>query len=93
MVVHSEMVKKIGIAAAVFGIALIIIAAILLVPTQDATVVLPEYGPILFAIFLGYAIAVGVYFVMIGVFVWLIGAGIEWRAQKMEEKKSEQVGL
>lgn len=85
MVVHSEMAKKIGIAAAIFGIALIIISAVLLVPTQDATVVIPVWGEILFAVFLGYSITVGVYFTMMGVFIWLIGAGIEWRALKQTE--------
>lgn len=93
MVVHSEMAKKIGIAAALFGIALVVVAGLLLIPTQDATIVIPPaYSPILFALFLGYAVTVGVYFVVIGVFVWIIGAGIEWQAQKKEEDKEEKVG-
>ena len=85
MVVHSEMAKKIGTAAAVFGVALIVIAGILLVPTQHSTLSIPLYGTILFAVFLGYAISVGVYFIVAGVLVWIVGAAIEWKAQKNED--------
>ena len=89
MVVHSAMVKKVGIVAAVIGIILILLSSIMFIPTQDVSFVIPFIGTILFGILLGYAINVGVYFVMIGILVWIIGAAIEYKASKTGEDGAE----
>lgn len=82
MVVHSAMVKKVGTVAAIIGVLMILLASIMFIPTQEVSFVIPFIGEILFGILLGYAINVGVYFVMIGILVWIIGAAIEYKASK-----------
>ena len=82
MVLHSTMVKKLGILAGIIGIALILFASILFIPTQDVSIIIPFIGAILFGVILGYVVNVGVYFIMIGVAIWIVGAAIEYRANK-----------
>jgi membrane-bound ClpP family serine protease len=83
MVVHSEMVKKIGMFAAIVGVILILLASVLFLPTQGVSVTIPLVGAILMGVILGHIINTGVYFVMFGVVVWIIGAAIEYRANKI----------
>ena len=93
MVVHSEMAKKIGMYVAIFGIIVIVVAGSLIIPTQDISVgSIPFMDSITPAIALSYAVTIGVYFVMTGIFVWLIGAGIEWRALKRAELEAKENG-
>ena len=77
MVVHSKVVKKVGGIAAVIGLLLMAVASLLFVPMQNTVIF-----EILAGVILGHVITIGIYFVMIGVFVWILGAAIEYRATK-----------
>lgn len=75
---HAEILKRLGTLAACVGIAMIVIMAFVFFILQSLAIVW------------GYLTTVGIYFVMIGVSVWIIGAAIEYRDQKIQEQKTEQ---
>jgi hypothetical protein len=75
---HAEIMKRLGTFAACVGIVMIVIMAFMFFVIQSLAIVW------------GYLTTVGIYFVMIGVIVWIVGAAIEYRDQKIQEMKTEQ---
>lgn len=67
--------KRLGTLAACTGVVMIVIMAFVFFVIQSLAIVW------------GYLTTVGIYFVMIGVIVWLIGAAIEYRDMKAQEQE------
>lgn len=75
---HSVMLKRVGSLAAAVGCAMIVIMSIAFFILQGLAVVW------------GYFISAGVWFIVIGVVLWLAGAAREYREQKEAELTTEQ---
>lgn len=75
---NSVMLKRVGSLAAAVGIAMIVIMSIAFFILQGLAVVW------------GYFITVGVWFIVIGMVLWIGGAAIEYREQKKVELTTEQ---
>jgi hypothetical protein len=70
MLLHSVMLKRIGVLAAAVGFALIVVMAAAFFALQQ------------YAIVWGYFTTAGVYFVVFGVIFWIIGAAKEPKEQE-----------
>jgi large-conductance mechanosensitive channel len=75
---NSVMLKRIGSLAAAVGVAMIVIMSVAFFILQGLVVIW------------GYFITVGVWFIVIGVVLWLGGAAMEYREQKQAELTTEQ---
>jgi large-conductance mechanosensitive channel len=75
---NSVMFKRIGSLATAVGIAMIVIMSVAFFVLQSLVVVW------------GYFITVGVWFIVIGLVIWLAGAALEYRDQKRAELTTEQ---
>jgi large-conductance mechanosensitive channel len=75
---NSVMLKRVGSLAMAVGIAMIVIMSVAFFILQGLAVIW------------GYFITVGVWFIVIGFALWLVGAVIEYREQKQAELTTEQ---
>lgn len=75
---NSVMLKWVGSLAMTVGVAMIVIMSVAFFVLQSL------------AVAWGYFITAGVWFIVIGMVLWIGGAGMEYRDQKREELATEQ---